>query len=533
MAWQDAFSPAVPGLDPEQERESRLIAQARSGADWALSALIARYQPPVIRYLTRLTGNPAQARSMTEDIFLRMERRLHGPQGGHQLRLWLLRACTDSGLESLRHPRRKSPARLAAPSRQTMLLTERTGAPPVRRFMAGLGRLAEATSSTRRQVRQLIWTESDADENGAQRHPGTHGTTGTHGATGTTGRAELDPLDDELDALDPREALRHRLVRAVLAELPYGDAQCLALHLVAGLNQAEVAQALGITPSAARTHVVIGLQMFASRYEAALANLGVPRELGYHLTSPEVTAPAEEPAPLPRPTTPAAASAANTASYRVTPPIVPLHTLHTQHAEAQAVAAARQERLDQALAEGDDDDATLAEIAALHSTPTEAVAAEPRADMVMRLAENAIIGPVVDALPLSPDVSLPGRPTLPPIVEPSMMRGPVSRQLSYDLASTEEAPEATGQMAAVNLPRQGESGETLHPADRSYAGVPLHFDLPSISSQRLTAGPAPASRPLPGSSLAFEALTEAPHEAHDGAYGRYETSPTGETTVDA
>src|SRR5262249_42289823 len=77
---------------------------------------------------------------------------------------------------------------------------------------------------------------------------------------------------------DPREALRYRMVRAVLAELPFGDAQCLALHLVAGLNQAEVAVALGLTNSAARRRIVQGLQLFAQRYNVALASLGLPPE---------------------------------------------------------------------------------------------------------------------------------------------------------------------------------------------------------------------------------------------------------------
>ena len=525
MAWQDAFSPAVPGLDPEQEREARLIAQARSGADWALSALIARYQPPVIRYLTRLTGNPALARALSERIFLRMERRLHGPQGGRQLRLWLLRASTDSGLESLRNPRRKPPARLPPP-RPVALLAERAGAAqPVRRFMKGLGRLAEVTSSTRRQVRQLIWSESAAaDESGIRRRPGDDASADYSGGP--------DPLDDELDALDPREALRHRLVRAVLAELPYGDAQCLALHLVAGLNQAEVAAALGITPSAARKHVVIGLQMFASRYEAALANLGVPRELGYHLTQPpDTTAAPTLPIQQPvAPESPAAPAAASGSRYRMTPPIVPLHTLQTEHAAAQAAAVAHQ----QALTD-DEDEATLAEVTALHAVTGatgSTTTTEPRADMVMRLAENAIIGPVVDALPLSPDVSLPGRRVAAPVgpgttPPPGMMRGAASHQLSYDLASAQEAAAMADESGATaNPPRQGERGETLHPADRSYAGVPLRFDLPSTSTQRLTAGPAPASRPLPDSALFLEALTQEVEEP-------YRTSSTGETARNA
>jgi hypothetical protein len=80
---------------------------------------------------------------------------------------------------------------------------------------------------------------------------------------------------DEEDLLEPREVLRYRMIRAVLSELPYGDAQCLALHLIANLNQAEVARALGITASATRKRIVSGLQLFAQRYEAASASLGI------------------------------------------------------------------------------------------------------------------------------------------------------------------------------------------------------------------------------------------------------------------
>ena len=82
MVWQDAFSSTGgPTFDAEGERERRLAAQARAGAEWALTALIARYQPTVVRYLTRLCGNQAQAHRLAERIFQRMERRLHGPHG--------------------------------------------------------------------------------------------------------------------------------------------------------------------------------------------------------------------------------------------------------------------------------------------------------------------------------------------------------------------------------------------------------------------------------------------------------------------
>ncbi len=285
MVWQDAFPGPVSHLDAEQEREQRLAAQARAGAEWALTALIARYQPPVTRYLTRLTGSPDLAAAIAERVFVRMERRLHGPHGGQNLRLWLLRACTESGLDSLRHPKSAGIPRLASPHGPTALIAGHGGASD--RMRAGLGALAQITGSTRRQVRQLIWSALPESARGAIRPdtgagprtapldaPQSPDSPTAGGVASTT----PNPIDSELDREDPREALRYRIVRAVLAELPYGDAQCLALHLVAGLNQAEVARALGITPAAARRRIVQGLQLFSARYEAAVASLGLPKD---------------------------------------------------------------------------------------------------------------------------------------------------------------------------------------------------------------------------------------------------------------
>ena len=273
--WQDVFPSVGPKLDAEHERELRLVEQARAGADWALAALIARYQPPVTRYLTRLTGNPTAARTLAEQVFIRMERRLHGPQGGRQLRLWLLRACTEVGLEMLRRPRETKTPRLVESSRPMRLLP--SGSSPAANFLrTGLGKLATMTGSTSRQVRKLIWSATPENETWSPRGNEDDNTSGDEqpedNAKDGTWRLE----EDETETLTPREALRHRMVRAVLAELPYGDAQCLALHLVAGLNQAEVALALGITPSATRKRIVHGLTLFAQRYEAAAASLGLP-----------------------------------------------------------------------------------------------------------------------------------------------------------------------------------------------------------------------------------------------------------------
>lgn len=266
MVWQDVFPLSGPRIDAEQERELRLALQARAGAGWALSALIARYQPPVTRYLTRLTGNAELSQRQAERIFVRMDRRLRGPHGGKNLRLWLLRACTEAGLDTLRHPPRTATrAQLKEASRPLRLLPGPADGLAADRLRAGLEALAEVTGTTSRQVRKLIWSALPE----SFERP----------ATRKTALSEAEPAapiaEDVLESQDPREALRYRIIRVVLADLPYGDAQCLALHLIAGLNQAEVALALGITQTATRRRIVHGLQMFAERYAVALASLGL------------------------------------------------------------------------------------------------------------------------------------------------------------------------------------------------------------------------------------------------------------------
>jgi DNA-directed RNA polymerase specialized sigma24 family protein len=226
------------------------MAQARSGAIWALDALVARYQSTLTRYLTRLVGDKERAAGLSEDVLVRMERRLYIPRPVIDLRLWLLRAATDAGLDTLRRPF-KQPPRLAAASGPA-LLSEGRQATPTQKLRTTLGRLTQPRGARERLSRP--------------RDP----------------VMEV-PTEEQQDAepVDPREAFRRRLVRAVLAELPMEDARCVALHLVAGLNQAEVARTLAMPPSRARTRIVEGLAIFGRQYKAALDTLGIPRELGY------------------------------------------------------------------------------------------------------------------------------------------------------------------------------------------------------------------------------------------------------------
>src|SRR5487761_1896252 len=401
MAWQDAFSPpGGPTFDAEDEREHRLATQARAGAEWALTALIARYQPTVVRYLTRLCGNQAQARRLAERIFQRMERRLHVTHGAENLRLWLLRASTEAGLDALRHPQSRPAPRLAT-SGVAGLLPEETGNDPQRLLQSGLRRLRQATATVSRQARPLIWA------NGAAATASASGAASAE----TPQSAPDDFLDESLDRLDPRDALRHRLVRVTLAELPYGDAQCLALHLVAGLNQAEVAKALGITNSATRKRVVHGLALFSERYAQAVQSLGLPTELGFGDAIPR---PPVEPEPVtaPQPAlviVPSQAPTAESGMYEA--------------AHLVAATPAPEPETDSlsgmAYAEASD---TLAEAATPPLEP-----APKSSGLITRLAADAIIGPIVDALPVSA-----AAPMLPDTIG---LAGPRSIPLAYELSS--------------------------------------------------------------------------------------------------
>ncbi len=413
MVWQDAFAAnGGPNFDAEDERERRLAAQAKAGAEWALTALIARYQPTIVRYLTRLCGNQAQAQRIAERIFQRMERRLHGPHGGEHLRLWLLRASTEAGLDTLRRPKGAPMPRLGAGG-MAGLLAEVSGKDAPAILQQGLRRLRNVTRGASQQARPLIWSE----DTGAQ----------ANGANAQSAASESH-LDDDLDRLDPRDALRHRLVRVTLADMPYGDAQCLALHLVAGLNQAEVARALGITNSAARKRIVHGLAIFSERYTQAVQSLGLPPELGYGDALPRSPIETIEPEPATEPEAPppvvvsSRASEANLdakgqdhliamhlgADYQ-DDPLSRVSYLSEDSAEMPAVGY--DTHAETPVEPEVEDDFANAHVAAPMLNEEHDGADEPLIDsspaadrrhLITRVAADAIVGPVVDALPVAP-----------------------------------------------------------------------------------------------------------------------------------
>ncbi|MFI5276647.1 MAG: RNA polymerase sigma factor [Ktedonobacterales bacterium] len=505
MVWQEAFPPTGgPAFDAETERERRLAAQARAGAAWALTALIARYQPTVVRYLTRLSGNQAQAQRMAERIFQRMERRLHGPQGAENLRLWLLRACTEAGLDALRRPNARSAPRIGGSS-VAGLLTPQSGASPQSMLRGGLHRLRKGGGGVERQARPLVWADTQPPVSS-----GANGATDPRDPERFTSEQHL---DEALDRLDPRDALRHRLVRVTLAELPFGDAQCLALHLVAGLNQAEVARALGINSSAARRRIVHGLALFSDRYNQAVQSLGLPVELGYGDALPR--APMEpEPVAAPTPEPVVISAEAPTAAARDESDLAPASVAESDD-ELVAASAAQDERSRDILSgvsyltEEADDDLDDEEIEEAPQPAALAADAAPiSGGLITRVASDAIVGPIVDALPIeaaSPESS--GVFGLP---------GPRSMPLAYELSSH-------------HTPGSPDTSEIrMHWLDDTGMMTPLSFEAvvaPSaVAATQSTDDDVPLSYEATAASMGVESAADASAPA-DEARLTFELTP--------
>lgn len=544
MVWQESFSPTGgPAFDAERERERKLAAQARSGATWALTALIARYQPTVVRYLTRLCGSQEHAHVMAERIFQRMERRLHGPQGGDNLRLWLLRASTEAGLDALRHPHNQPAPRLAG-SAVAGLLAQEASKEPRRGLFDSVRWRRNGAHGVDRQAHPLVWGNA-------------HSATEPDGHAGATSGASQDFIDEGLDRLNPRDALRHRLVRVTLAELPYGDAQCLALHLVAGLNQAEVAKALDITNSAARKRIVHGLALFSDRYGQAVQSLGLPDEIGFGeaaarapMLEPEpVAAPSPEPVVVPS-EAPApgqfsdplddeyepdeeGASVLSGVSY-VTDDSIELQAI--AHEEAEPVPAYVDADPVPAYASGvrtplvsiSMDEDTLAAVAA-----SDDLAGATAAGQITRLANDAIIGPVVDALPISTSSANWRIPTGGPAIEQwsshttpleyeldsSAHAGPTAPQPSWLDDAGAATPLSFEAVATSTGPLSSQAGRLDHheSAPLGYeAIVSPHVDAtsPAHAEEPLTLEPLPtAQTPQPTPEPAHVPILSMPYRA--------------------
>jgi RNA polymerase sigma-70 factor (ECF subfamily) len=96
-----------------------LVARTREGDDAAFTALVGTYQPHVFRWAIALSGDADTAEDITQEVFVRVHRKLSGFRGDGPFEGWLYRITCRVA----RRTRRKD-SRGVASSAQDVYLTD-------------------------------------------------------------------------------------------------------------------------------------------------------------------------------------------------------------------------------------------------------------------------------------------------------------------------------------------------------------------------------------------------------------------------
>ena len=84
------------------EPDAQLMVQVRAGDAQSFELLLVRHRNPVVRYLTRMTGNQAVAEELAQEVFLRVYRAREGYEPTAKFTTWLYRIATRLALNSIR-----------------------------------------------------------------------------------------------------------------------------------------------------------------------------------------------------------------------------------------------------------------------------------------------------------------------------------------------------------------------------------------------------------------------------------------------
>lgn len=87
------------------EEDEALIAAATRGSSRAWDRLVRRYERQVYNFGLRLTGNPADARDVMQEVFLGVYRGLHRFRGDSQFSSWLFRIAHNKAVDLQRRQR--------------------------------------------------------------------------------------------------------------------------------------------------------------------------------------------------------------------------------------------------------------------------------------------------------------------------------------------------------------------------------------------------------------------------------------------
>jgi RNA polymerase sigma-70 factor (ECF subfamily) len=87
-------------IEPEREslsgsEDHALLASLRSGADDAYETLICRFQQPVYNLVYRLMNDPADAADVTQEVFLKIFRKICSFKGNSSLKTWIYRVAVN------------------------------------------------------------------------------------------------------------------------------------------------------------------------------------------------------------------------------------------------------------------------------------------------------------------------------------------------------------------------------------------------------------------------------------------------------
>ena len=84
------------------EPDAQLMLQVRAGDAQSFELLLVRHRNPVVRYLTRMTGNQAVAEELAQEVFLRVYRARDRYEPTAKFTTWLYRIATRLALNSIR-----------------------------------------------------------------------------------------------------------------------------------------------------------------------------------------------------------------------------------------------------------------------------------------------------------------------------------------------------------------------------------------------------------------------------------------------
>ncbi len=246
MTWRQYGGSFDNPINPEYEQEARLVEQSRAGSERAFSALLARYQQPVFRLILYLVGDEEEARELTRISIKNALLHMPSVPSGYSIRPWLLRVAVLVALDAVRE-RGQTP--------EDLLLSVQLPAP------AGPPRIVDADPADSETMSLKV-----AEINAARQHE----------------TALADPWE-ELPLETERE-----LIRLLLAGLPEGDAELLALGVVGQVPTRDLSALAGTSQRSVRRRIARALILFQSRYNSVRTE-----------ALPEAKAPKPEPKELP------------------------------------------------------------------------------------------------------------------------------------------------------------------------------------------------------------------------------------------